>query len=237
MEGTMRKVLLTAVAVSCLGAAPALAADRPIYKAPPVYAPIFNWTGFYIGADAGYLWSSVDAFVPFIPGLGTATPDPSGFSFGGHIGYRYQFPNGFVVGVEGDIGWLDASATGAFPGFPVVGAFANLRWDASARGTLGWAMDRILIYVTGGASWLNGNGCFVAMVAPTTCAPGTNISATFDGWVFGGGVAYAFTDNLIFRFEYLHADYGTTAFPAAGTNLSPTTDKVRAGLSWKFGSY
>jgi len=78
------------------------------------------------------------------------------------------------------------------------------------------------------------------MAAPTVCVAGTNVSDTFDGWILGGGVAFAFAGNFIGRIEYLHADYGTTRFPTPGTiggatDVSIKGDKVRAGLSLKFG--
>jgi outer membrane immunogenic protein len=236
----MKRILVAGLGLVALAAVqPSFAADRPIpYKALPP-AAIFNWTGFYVGADVGYVWSNVDAFEPAAPAFGTATADPNSFTIGGHIGYRYQFPNAFVLGIEGDLAWLDGQDTGAFPGLPPVGFLVNTKWDASVRGILGFAVNRSLFYVTGGASWLNGNGCAVLFVAPTTCLAGTGISSTFSGWTIGGGIAYAFTDNLIGRIEYLHADYGTKAFAGPGfaggvANVSVTTDKVRAGLSWRF---
>src|SRR3979409_869079 len=55
---TMKKFLLAAVGLVALGMnAPASAADlaaRPYTKAPPpVVAPIYDWSGFYIGANGG----------------------------------------------------------------------------------------------------------------------------------------------------------------------------------------
>lgn len=205
----------------------------------PVPVAAYNWTGLYVGADVGYQLSSVDTFVPAAPGLGTADGRPNSISLGGHIGYRYQFPNRFVIGVEGDIAWLDGDHTAALFGLPGVGFNARTHWDASVRGTMGFAFDRTLIYATGGASWINGEGCGVILPAPTTCLAGTTYSRTFSGWVVGGGGAFAFPGNLTARIEYLHADYGTTSVPtpvAAGgtTNVRITTNKVRAGLSWRF---
>jgi outer membrane immunogenic protein len=107
---------------------------------------------------------------------------------------------------------------------------------------LGFAVDRSLWYFTGGASWLDTSACGVALAVSSNCnVAGTTVSHTFDGWTIGGGYAYAFTNNFIGRIEYLYADYGTHAFATPGaaggiTNISVTTNKVRAGLSWKFGS-
>jgi outer membrane immunogenic protein len=217
----------------------AQAADLPqaaqiIARRAPAPAP-YSWTGLYAGVDLGYQWSSGDVFVPAGPVLGTAAVEPNSISLGGHIGYRYQFPNRFVIGVEGDIAWLDGDRAAAFPGLPVLGVKGTTNWDASVRGTLGFAFDRALIYGTGGASWIDADGCLVVMALPTTCIPGTSLSHTYSGWVAGGGVAFAFAGNFTARIEYLHADYGTTSFSTPGfgvaTNVKATTDKVRAGLS------
>jgi len=97
---------------------------------------VYNWTGPYIGVDVGYVWNNVDIFVPGAPFAGTASADPNSFTVGGHIGYRYQFPNRFVIGIEGDLAWLDGHDTVAFPGAPISGSIARTKWDASVRGTL-----------------------------------------------------------------------------------------------------
>ena len=62
----MKKLLLAIVGSVALGvAAPALAADMPVKAAPPApVAPIYNWTGFYIGAHVGGAWSDTDWFYP-----------------------------------------------------------------------------------------------------------------------------------------------------------------------------
>lgn len=238
----MRRVILAVSAVSGIfagvlsgGIQNASAADLRGTRA----APVFNWTGFYVGADAGYLWSKADISTLSVPAAGTASPKPDGLTLGGHLGYRYQFPNRFVVGIEGDISWLDADGTGAFSGVPAAGIYAQGKWDASARGILGFAFDRSLIYATGGASWLKADGCAVLVATPTSCVGGTVFSKTYTGWTIGGGFAYAFNKNLIGRIEYLHADYGSNDFniPTLATGITQvkiTTDKVRAGLSWKF---
>ena len=204
----------------------------------PVAAP-FSWTGLYVGVDAGYLWSSVSVFDPAAAAAGTPTTHPNSFTFGGHIGYLYQFNSPLVIGVEGDLSWLNGSATGVFPGVTTSGMIANTKWDASLRGILGYAFDTNLIYATGGASWINGNGCGFVTATPGTCVANTNYSVTESGWTVGGGFAHAFTQNIIARVEYLHADYGTktltaSAFAGGSFNLGVTTDKFRAGLSWKF---
>jgi outer membrane immunogenic protein len=236
----VRVFVLTAIVAAVLSAGldrVASAADLGRRAVAPL---VYDWTGLYVGVDVGYHWSSVDVFLPGAAAAGTAAPDPDSFTIGGHIGYRHQFPNRFVVGVEGDLAWLDGDETGAFPGAPTAGVNARTEWDASVRGILGFAFDRTLIYATGGVSWLRAEGCGVLIAAPTACVAGTNISDTLTGWTIGGGAAFAFSPNLIARIEYLHADYGSNTYTTPGftgglANVDVTTDKVRVGLSWKFG--
>jgi outer membrane immunogenic protein len=59
----MRKLLLAAgAAVATAAAAPVFAGDLPLqrnsYYQPQPAAALFNWTGFYVGANAGYAWGS-----------------------------------------------------------------------------------------------------------------------------------------------------------------------------------
>ena len=208
-------------------------------KARPIAPAIYNWTGLYVGVDAGYLWSSVGYYVPGAPTAGTVPGKPNSFNFGGHIGYLYQFNNPFVIGAEADVSWLNGSSTEAFPGAPTQGAIAKTKWDASLRAILGYAFNTNLIYATGGASWLNVEGCGVIIATAPTCVANTGYSNTRSGWTVGGGIAHAFTPNLSARVEYLYANYGNFDFTATGAaggiaNVSMKTNKVRGGLSWKF---
>jgi len=236
----MKKTAVFAAAIAAAGFVNfASAADMPV-KAPAVVAPVYNWTGFYVGADAGYLWSTAQWFIP--PGGGfSADSDPRGFKIGGDVGYRYQFSSGLVLGVEGDFSWINADRTA-----PVIsvatglpdgnGGNIKLKWDASARGVAGYAMNRSLLYVTGGVSFINFSGCNTNGVGGP-CFATTTFSGTHTGWTAGLGYGYAVTNNLIARIEYLHADYGAPSyqvnFLASVNNFK--TDTVRAGVEWKFG--
>jgi outer membrane immunogenic protein len=103
-------------------AVPAMAADMPTKAPPPIAAPIYNWTGFYLGAHAGYRWANGDltsaAYIfdpPFLFIDPVAFParsesyDLNGGIVGVHGGYNYQFAPNWLVGVEGDWTWGKAS--------------------------------------------------------------------------------------------------------------------------------
>jgi outer membrane immunogenic protein len=237
----MKKFLLASVAAVAF-ASGAQAADLGVPRgaiAGVVVAPVFNWTGFYVGADIGYLWSSTNVFATNGGGPSTGSPNPHGIKIGGHVGYRYQFANNFVLGIEGDLSWLGARNREA-----TIGIFApqvwrtRANWDASIRGTAGFAIDRALIYATGGVAFIDSPGC--ASVNPGgVCVPGSNFGGSRVGWTVGAGLAYAVTPNVSVRGEYLYANYGTRTYATAAivggfTAYKLDTHTVRLGVSYMF---
>src|SRR5687767_5917717 len=102
----MKKILLASVALFGFAGA-AAAADLPVRSAPPApiiaAAPIFTWTGFYVGGQVGYGWNANDNdFVlpgGFVVQSGDFGDEGDGFLAGVHAGYNVQFGS-FVVGVE-----------------------------------------------------------------------------------------------------------------------------------------
>src|SRR6267378_5561357 len=110
---TMKKFLLATVGLAALGmAAPASAADlaaRPYTKAPPMVAAIYDWSGFYIGANGGWgqerrCFDAVTVAGTFLGAEGCHTA--SGGVAGGQIGYRWQ-TGGWVFGLEAQGDWAD----------------------------------------------------------------------------------------------------------------------------------
>jgi outer membrane immunogenic protein len=107
----MKKVLLVTASLIALGAAaPAVAADlaaRPYTKAPAMIAAVYDWSGFYIGANGG--WGSSRSSWDFLPGVvtfGEGSHDASGGTVGGQVGYRWQAGT-WVFGVEAQGNWAD----------------------------------------------------------------------------------------------------------------------------------
>jgi outer membrane immunogenic protein len=344
--------LLSTVALVGLTAG-AVAADLPVRAAPPpIPVPIFTWSGFYVGVNAGWGWQDnnndvfTDSGIFAVPVLGggvatytLADPVPffgsssnnDAFVGGAQIGYNFQ-PNpggGFVWGIEADIqgvasdnndnnnaffaqgsSFLTVPATAAAvtaPGFGVAptvpgaagnialfenafrrGTFGNggLDWFGTLRARAGFAIDRVLIYATGGLAFASGgdnnnNVIFAAnsaplgfFVSPAAALVGTAVTpANFGGfannddvnwgWTLGGGVEWAFTNNLTFKLEGLYVNIdrdnnnnnvfvGTgvggvsnTGAPVTRTDIGffPNNNDsndffvVRGGLNYKFNTF
>jgi outer membrane immunogenic protein len=238
----MKKIAFAA-AILALGTVSASAADmaaRPYTKAPMAIASVYNWTGFYVGADVGYGWGRSTGTGTNSAGL-IPTPysfDPSGVIGGGFVGYNWQFSN-VVLGIEADWQASDLNSSGNFAN--TLGALYNIRTSVndygSVRGRLGFAFDRWMVFGTAGwafGSWdtsygfTGGPGPFVTMNVQTT-----------DGWTAGAGVEYAFTNNILGRVEYRYTDLGRASFVNLATNSAElgnrvTINDVRVGIAYKF---
>src|SRR5580704_16776695 len=228
--------------------APALAADMavkaPLYKAP-IAAP-YAWTGWYIGANAGYGVGQGQgnfAFGPGAPGPGIETFNamPGGGFGGGQLGYNYQI-NSVVLGAETDIQGAGISDTRTCLLNCIAGTSAlidqKLNWFGTTRARLGLATGPVLTYVTAGVAY-GGTETGVTTVNGATSSSST--SATKSGWTWGTGVEAALGGNWTAKAEYLYVDLGT----ASATTLSPvfpTTFSTkyqeqifRAGINYRFG--
>ncbi|HMJ41543.1 MAG TPA: outer membrane protein, partial [Pseudolabrys sp.] len=158
---------------------PSLAADlsRPVYKAPMYVAP-FSWTGFYVGINGGYGWGKSNWSNPLVS---TGDFNVKGPLVGGTIGYNLQ-TGAFVWGLEADadISWIKGSTLTACG---AAGCETRNRWLATGRGRIGYAWDRFLPYITGGAAFGD-----IKMTNPI----GASETKTKIGWTAGAGIEYAF---------------------------------------------
>jgi outer membrane immunogenic protein len=224
----LKSVLL---ASACVVALPALAsaADLPLRSAPPAFVPppppVFTWTGFYLGVNAGYDFDhfsrfnttavapATTAFVPVTRGV-----SDDGFTAGGQIGYNYQF-GGFgaasaVIGLEADAAYTDigrtavvTSAPNAFGLTTVTRLHSSLDYLGTVRGRLGLAFDRVLVYGTGGFAYGQVDHNFnVFAPGGGGIAYAGGASSVETGYAVGGGVEWAVpTDSFLSSLNFLHS--------------------------------
>jgi outer membrane immunogenic protein len=232
----MRCVALVAVTALVAGVAGnAFAADLPL-KAPPraMPAPAFNWTGFYIGAHAGYSWGSgTSTYVDPALAAFDINMKPKGFLGGVQAGYNHQFSNNVVLGIEADVSWADITdsipytlAAYAMHGPNTISSKTD--YAGSIRGRLGYAFGQVMPYLTGGYA--------VAHASITATDGPLHADATYRGWVFGGGAEYAATKNVSIKAEYLHSEFGSHTYfegAAYASTSTPTSDTVRVGINFR----
>ena len=225
------KLIRTGIAAAALMAMPiaAQAADlpqpyAPSYKAPAYVAPapVFSWSGFYLGINGGYMWGSAD----WTGGAGTFSVDPDGWLIGGTAGYNLQTGN-WVWGIEGDIDWVDLKGTATVCPTCTV----KNTWLATVRGRIGYAgWTNWMPYFTGGGAFGN---------VKVSSATGSDTETSM-GWTVGAGVEYAFLNNWSAKLEYLYVDLGSATCAAAACGLASdanvdfTANVVRAGLNYRF---
>jgi len=206
-------------------------------------AALFNWTGFYIGADAGAVWG--DGTLELVTGgpriIGK--PDSSAFQYGGHFGYRYQFASNWVAGIEGQLWRLEGrDAMGRMTRITDDSGILNIKDGYTIIGTLGYLIQpQLLLYGAGGYSAMRYDACITDGIPVRPCNPFTVLSSSDGGFTWGGGIALMVSSNLVLRLQYLRTDYGTHSVPTQLALRSPIattlkTDAVTAGLSWKFGN-
>jgi outer membrane immunogenic protein len=220
----MKRVFFALVGLAALTGTAAAAdlprpAPAPYYKAP-VAIPVYNWTGFYIGINGGggfgrSQWDSTGGF------------NTSGGLVGGTVGYNYQFGQG-VVGLEGDIDWADINGT--TNNLCAFGCKTSDHWLSTVRGRLGYAADRFMPFITGGAA-------FGDIRASTPGFAGGN--QTNAGWTVGAGLEFAIAGNWTAKAEYLYVDLGKfncgiSCGALVTDNVSFTTNIVRAGVNYRF---
>ncbi|WP_334494791.1 outer membrane protein [Bradyrhizobium sp. AZCC 1678] len=261
----MKRIAIAAAVVSLLFAGAASAADlaaRPYAKAPPPVAPVFSWTGFYIGGNVGGAFTNDTAFGITDPnntlGLtGGLVPinfsaSPTSVIGGVHAGYNWQVGPTWLVGIEGDFSFTSLRYQGSLSPFvsalPPANSFSNsnLRIDnlATIRGRLGWTQNQWLLYVTGGGAWMHADasgdvGC------PNTgvFACGFNSRNPFSsdlnkwGWVAGVGGEFKVTNNWIFGLEYLYYRFDGAAFAARNVDITTGAATGRCCALYNFNDF
>ncbi len=254
----------TLVISAMLGIGAASAADLPM-KAPPMVVPvIYNWGGWYIGANGGYGWGTGvvevgptnnaasigffgSTFPSFIPS--TIQPQATGGFGGGQIGYNWQRDR-LVIGGEFDVQGANVSGsstiiTAPLPIIITTVTTQRLDWFGTARGRVGFAADNFLLYTTAGLAFGQVNHAFATNNGIGGASAALADRSTNAGFAVGAGFEWGFAPRWSAKFEYLYFDLGNHTFSTIPGGVTPPgasidarfQDRfqvVRAGVNYRF---
>jgi outer membrane immunogenic protein len=197
---------------------PLPAGPAPAYAPPPPAR--YDWSGIYIGGHVGGgalndNLATTTATALFQPAGAQTKLSSFGLLGGAQAGINYQF-NSIVVGVEGT--WTASAISGsqitAASLSPLAGVTENStdapHWYATATGRVGYAINDVLLYAKGGAAWMN--AAYTQQVLTGGVASSQLITATRHGYTVGGGIEYAFTENVSVKLEYDYLNFGTQTY-------------------------
>ncbi len=239
-----------------MGSGPYRSAYNAMAAMPPV-ASVFNWSGFYVGANAGYGWGR-DPFSELdLVQLGGPNPVLSGVNSHGFVGGFDAGANwqtgSLVSGLELDLSGSDIKGSSSVAGVDGIGQPVSMMqtdkfdWLGAARARIGYlALPDVLLYGTGGLAWTR-----LTQTTTSVNSDGTTINSTPSwrfGWAAGaGGEMRLWNSNWLARLEYLHYDFGNSgsslgifssgaisAVAVSTTSHHLTADIVRAGFGYKF---
>jgi outer membrane immunogenic protein len=236
----MRKFLITMAAIFAL-----TASDRS------AMAAAYNWTGLYIGGNAGGSWGQTQEHYT-IPNVGVtvnSTVHPSSVIGGGQLGYNQQV-GPWVFSIETDIAGRQSTPDKVLNFGPPFGDHTNIHAEQNWLGTLrpraGFAVgDNYLLYITGGLAY-GGLKHKFSENRPGVASRSVSESETSAGWTAGGGAGYAFNDQWSAGIEYLYVDLGTSTismptqtinsvlFSHSSTKFNDRSHVFRAKLNFKF---
>jgi outer membrane immunogenic protein len=242
----MKKLLLSAIGLVTLGlAVPAAAADlpaRPYTKAPPMMAAVYDWSGFYVGANGGWGTSSKCWDFELTPTIifSDGCHDATGGIAGGQVGYRWQ-SRAFVFGLEAQGDWADLRGSNVSPLTPTFTNRSRIDAFGLFTGQIGYAWNNVLLYVKGGAA-------VAADRFDVTTTVGNVLAATAPdqmrwGSTVGGGLEFGFAPNWSAAFEYDHVFMGTktstftdtTGFFFGNERIRQDVDLVTVRINYRWG--
>jgi outer membrane immunogenic protein len=212
----MNKLLATVAVVVGFGSTAAMAADM-------VDAPVYDWTGAYIGANGGFGFGGTDKVG--ISGVGAnGTLSISGGEAGIQAGFNRQY-NSIVFGLEADIQLSDISDSKT----NLVTAKDTVDYFGTLRGRVGFALDNAMIYGTGGLAY---GGMNYKISSPA----GLSDKYTDIGYALGGGIEYALDSQWSVKGEYLYVNLGSKVLSNGvnSTKATPDFHLARIGLNYRF---
>jgi outer membrane immunogenic protein len=253
----MKKLLLSGVAFGVLIAVPATAADlaaRPVYRAPvAVAAPLYTWTGCYLGGNVGYHRSSHDQQLSF-----DDNPNPEhvftdnlladGAIGGYQVGCQVQTGH-YVWGIEHDYAWTGGSDSRTYVPDPAeaesVSFSAKTKSVLTVRGRFGYAEGDTFVYATAGWAGAKFNYSYVLADPQDAGTSAGSLDFTTNGLVVGVGAEYRFAGNWVAGLEWLHYSFGKDQLLPSVPDMGPwgaagdrvnlrTMDVVRGRLSYLF---
>ena len=201
----MKSKIIAGLGLAAMLATPAAAADLA-YKAPAAYAvaPVFTWTGFYLGVNAGYGWGEADY-----------SGDIDGFLGGIQAGYNYQLSGPFVIGVEADIQYSNIESS-----------VFTLDYFGTVRARAGFAVDQFLLFSTAGFAY--GRGSYeVAGLTNDKTNMGWTVGA-------GAEYAIDLNWSVKAEYLYVDLGQETYATVGGPIDVGLTSNILRAGVNYRF---
>lgn len=198
----------------------------PALQPTPVVAAVYNWTGFYVGANAGYGFATATDTASSGALSASISENLAGPIAGGQFGTNFQTGN-MVFGIETDADWSNIKHSETIPG---ASATDTITWFTTWRARFGLAVDNVLLYTTGGTGY----------GGATTQATSGRLTISVDDsrllWTAGAGIEVGLTPNVSVRAEYLYLQTFAKQTNVSGTTVSTTVaaNLARAGLNFRF---
>ncbi len=240
----MKKFLMGTVGLVALGMAPASAADlaaRPYAKAPPMVVAMYDWSGFYIGANGGYgssrkCWDYRGTTTAPVVGGTEGCHDATGGVVGGQIGYNWQ-AGSWVFGLEAQGDWADLVGSNVSVLFPTATNRSKIDSFGLFTGRVGYAWNAAMLYVKGGAAVTHDTYDYRATGAPVAFS---SVSETRWGGTVGVGLEWGFAPSWSAAVEYDHLFMGnrnlTFALPSTIVeNVRQDVDLVTVRVNYRWG--
>jgi outer membrane immunogenic protein len=246
----MRKVLSVCAALALMGVS-AQAADVLVKKAPQrSAAPVWSWTGFYLGGHLGGAWGRSDWFEDasesgggFNPGFQDAAIGASSLIGGGQVGADYQSGWAvFGVQADADLANLNATQGTCFPELVAQGfqnsCTVHIDTMGTVTGRIGAAFDRTLLYALAGLAWEHEHLDNVCV----GCGGLSGSMTTRNGWTFGAGLEYALLGNWSVFVQYNYMRFGTrdlqfslvpSGAPDFTENIRDQINVIKAGINYR----
>ena len=235
----MKKVLIVTLGLMAVASAPARAADLPakVYsKAPAAPAAIYDWSGFFVGFNAGggsnnNCWTnSFAGGAPTVPSVSEGCIDTTGALLGGQIGYRWQASN-WVLGVEAQGEWanLDGSTASLFLTAPQVTNQSKINGLGLFTGQVGYAWNNVLWFMKGGAAVTSNKYNGIDTASGTVL---DQVNEIRWGGTVGTGIEIGFSPNwsVGVEFNYLLMGTKTANLDAVPTGILSRTDSIKENV-------